>query len=246
MAENAGVLRVHRTTTPGSAYAFAAAMFFGAIMLGACVAIFYYFNPRFDVVVSDTLYVSSHRFIGNEYSFFRDLRFGFSTLFYIVCVLAGIGCVLSLSLGKRWLTLSAFQWLYLAVCLLVGPLTIANLGFKDHWGRARPSNVTEFGGPKSYTSPLKLSDQCVRNCSFVSGEASSIYIVCFAAAFLFPAAAYSWTLAGIILGTLAGFVRMTEGGHFLSDVVFAGVLMALTASVVHMLFTAISHDPRYD
>ncbi len=167
-------------------------------------------------------------------------------LFYIVCTLAGIGCVLSLSRGKRWLGLSDCQWLYLAVCILIGPLTIANLGFKDHWGRARPSNVMELGGSKAYASPLRLSDQCVRHCSFVSGEASSIYIVCFAAAFLFPAAAYSWTLAGIVLGTLTGFVRMTEGGHFLSDIVFAGVFMALTASALHMLFTVVSRDPRYD
>ncbi|HML27400.1 MAG TPA: hypothetical protein PKE16_00905, partial [Hyphomicrobium sp.] len=66
VAGNVGVLKAESTTVQRSAYAFAIRMFCGAVLLGACAAIFYYINPRFDLVVSDRLYVSPHRFIGNE------------------------------------------------------------------------------------------------------------------------------------------------------------------------------------
>lgn len=234
------------TSTPQANYAIAGAMFFGAAAVGICLMLFYHAYPRFDLTVSQMLYVKPNHFIGSGSLFFNGLRNGFSVLFWVVCAFAGIGCVASLSVRKRkrWLKLSAAQWLYLAMCLLIGPLTIANLGFKDHWGRPRPIHVTEFGGSKIYAPPTTPSDQCRRNCSFFSGEASSIYIVCFAAVFLFPAEAKFWTLSGVILGTLAGFVRMAEGGHFLSDVAFAGVFMALTASAMHMLFAVIGGN-RY-
>ena len=47
---------------------------------------------------------------------------------------------------------------------IVGPVIgcglIANLYFKDTWGRARPINIHEFGGDKLYTQPFIKSDQC--------------------------------------------------------------------------------------
>jgi lipid A 4'-phosphatase len=42
-------------------------------------------------------------------------------------------------------------------------------------------------------------------------------------------------VAGTITGLLAGLVRVMQGGHFLSDVVFAGVFMALVAAGLHRL-----------
>ncbi|MFA5956206.1 phosphatase PAP2 family protein [Hyphomicrobium sp.] len=242
-AENAAAWKPNKTAAHKDTLATAVAMFFGSAAVGICAALFFYIHPRFDLAVAELLHVSARRFIGSESVFFHTLRNTFSTLFYIVCVFAGLGCVVTVSTRKSWLTLSARSWLYLAVCLLIGPLTIANLGFKDHWGRPRPINVTEFGGKKAYEPPLARSDQCDRNCSFISGEASSIYIVCFSAAFLFPGEAALWTIAGVVLGSFAGFVRMAEGGHFLSDVLFAGVFMAMTAAVIHMLFAIVARDP---
>src|SRR5688572_19370399 len=37
--------------------------------------------------------------------------------------------------------------IFLIVTLLIGPLLLANAGFKDHWSRPRPREVVEFGGP---------------------------------------------------------------------------------------------------
>ena len=130
------------------------------------------------------------------------------------------------------------------LCFLIGPLIVTNLGLKDHWGRARPRDVIEFGGSKAYTPPFPAANQCEYNCSFVSGEASSVYVVFFAAAFLFGSYARRLVALGVVMGSLTGLVRMAQGGHFLSDVLYAGVVMALTAAVVQLVFDIIGASNR--
>jgi len=211
----------------------------GALAVGITCALLFFIYPNLDLAVSQRLF-ADHQFIGRDSLPFSAARLLFNVLFYGACTVGLIGCVVTLSSGRKWLNVSSNKWLFLAVCVLVGPLTVANLGFKDHWGRARPQAVVEFGGDKLFSPPLIKSDQCPRNCSFVSGEASSIYVIGFVAAFLFPAAAGAWVWSGVMLGSLCGFVRMAAGGHFLSDVIFAGVLMAITVALMQLLFSAIS------
>jgi lipid A 4'-phosphatase len=216
------------------------AMLLGAMIVGLGSAFLFRFYPELDLTVSRLLYLPDHHFVGSSSPAFSTARMLFNILFYGVCTLTVIGCVMTHSTGRPWLKISSDKWIYLAVCILAGPLIIANLGFKDHWGRARPHSVVEFGGEKSFSPPLMETQQCDKNCSFVSGEASSIYIICFAAAFLFPSFAGSWVVTGVLLGSAAGFVRMARGAHFLSDVIFAGVLMALTAAAVQLVFTVLT------
>jgi len=114
--------------------------------------------------------------------------------------------------------------LFTLAALAVGPGLVVNAGFKDHWGRARPRDVSEFSGEKSFTPALQPTDQCERNCSFVAGHPSVVFwlaVLGFAAAArrrrnrIFATAA--------VLGLVAGFGRIVQGGHFLSDVVFSGI-----------------------
>jgi membrane-associated PAP2 superfamily phosphatase len=103
----------------------------------------------------------------------------------------------------------------------------------NRWGRARPLQVIEFGGTKTFTPPLIRANQCRRNCSFVSREASSMFAAFYATALVVP----QWSLILLLAGTVAGFgtglIRMAQGAHFLS--VFAGVFMALTVTGLHRL-----------
>ena len=41
---------------------------------------------------------------------------------------------------------------YLLLVALIGPLFLVNSVFKDHWGRARPSQTVEFGGNQTFTT----------------------------------------------------------------------------------------------
>lgn len=124
--------------------------------------------------------------------------------------------------------------LYLLLVMIVGPGLLVNSVFKDHWGRARPSQVVEFGGSKQFTRAAIPADQCPKNCSFVSGHASvGFYFL--ALAFVVPRRRALWLALGTGLGLGIGLVRIMQGGHFLSDVVFCGIIVYLTARVLHAL-----------
>jgi lipid A 4'-phosphatase len=51
-------------------------------------------------------------------------------------------------------------------------------------------------------------------------------------------------IGGIAAGGVAGLVRMSQGAHFFSDVVFSGVFMAMTVIAVHWLFETIAQQAR--
>ena len=125
---------------------------------------------------------------------------------------------------------------FLIVALLLGPGVAVNSALKDHWGRARPSQVTEFGGAKQFTPALEPTDQCGRNCSFPAGHPSiGFYFLSFA--LLIPAA---WPRrmvfgGGLLAGALLGLMRMAQGAHFLSDVVFSGLVVFGVSWLAHEL-----------
>ena len=46
-----------------------------------------------------------------------------------------------------------------------------------------------------------------------------------------------------VLGAVMGIIRMGQGGHFLSDVVFAGLFMALVVLLLRRLLMAAQKNP---
>lgn len=169
----------------------------------------------------------------------------FFTGVFILIFLATLAATIRTLLAKRrWFGAEQARCVFLLAVLICGPGLVANLGFKEHFGRARPREVIEFGGKKAFTPPLIPSRECSRNCSFISGEASAMYAPFFALAFLLPRYRSRLLAVGIAAGTLAGAVRIIQGGHFLSDVLFAGVFMALTVSVLHIAVIGLWLNPR--
>lgn len=210
----------------------------GALYAGLAAFLVFLFVPGLDTTVTSYFYHGDTHFVWGG-SFLQFGRACFNIFFYLTCAATVVGLVIAGRSSEPWLGLRFNKWLFLTLCLIVGPLVVTNIGLKDHWGRARPRDVVEFGGSKAFTPPFPPSTQCAYNCSFVSGEASSIYIVFFAGAFLFKRNSRNMIKLGIILGSLAGLIRIAQGGHFLSDVVFAGIFMALTAACLQLIFDAI-------
>lgn len=134
--------------------------------------------------------------------------------------------------------------LYLLLVLIVGPGLLVNTLFKDQWGRARPSQIEQFGGEKQFTRAAIPTDQCEKNCSFVSGHASVGFFF-LAVAFVWPRRRILWLAVGTGMGLGIGFVRMLQGGHFFSDVIFCGIVVYLTARILHALMfrTALATTP---
>ncbi|MDO9599928.1 MAG: phosphatase PAP2 family protein [Azoarcus sp.] len=125
---------------------------------------------------------------------------------------------------------------YLIAALALGPGLMIDVVLKDFWGRARPHKVAEFGGGATFSPALMPTNQCVSNCSFVSGHASAgFYAV--SLGFLGGAAARRrWTLIGLALGGVAGLGRLTQGGHFLSDIIFSFYATWFSAWLAWMIF----------
>ena len=145
-----------------------------------------------------------------------------------------IGCLLT---RRALVRLDARAYGFLLCCMLMGPLVISNGLFKNHWGRARPMQLIEFGGTHEFTPPLLIADQCQRNCSFVAGDPSVGFMLhCLA---YLPSARRrrQWLFwAGMVAGAAAGALRIWMGAHFFSDVIFAAVFMLLVAALVHAVF----------
>jgi lipid A 4'-phosphatase len=123
--------------------------------------------------------------------------------------------------------------LYLLVAIALGPGLVTNVVFKDHWGRARPREVIEFGGKRQFTPALIISNQCPKNCSFYSGHAA---IGFFWASLAFVLRRRYLFIVGFILGWLFGLLRLFQGAHFLSDIVFAGLFTMGIAYLLAQVF----------
>ena len=151
----------------------------------------------------------------------------------IVFVVAAAALWLVLMQRPLW-RLDRKALLFLALSTAIGPGLLANTVLKDHWGRARPTQIQAFGGTHRFTPAPLPASQCQRNCSFVSGHAAlGFSLVAFA--FLLPPGPgrRRAVAAALGVGMLVGLVRIAQGGHFLSDVVWAGLLVFGVAAALH-------------
>ncbi len=137
--------------------------------------------------------------------------------------------------GQRRRLMPPRAALFLLVSLAIGPGIVVGR-FKDIWGRARPRELSEWGGDLGFSGAWEMSTQCASNCSFISGEAASAMWL-MALALVVPA---TWRMR-VIVGALlfAVFVsaaRMLVGAHFLSDVLIAWCMTLIVIALVHGLF----------
>jgi lipid A 4'-phosphatase len=205
---------------------------FLAVSIGA--AILFTAAPGIDLWTSSLFWSPDGGFFLRDWPPFRLAYVGLPTITWAVAL--GLAGLLALTIvGESAIgRLDRKMVLFLLATMIVGPGLLANTVLKDHWGRARPAQITEFGGTKSFTPALVPSDQCDRNCSFVSGHGAMAFaLVAFSAV---PATLRRrrWTaLATLGFGGFVGLARIAQGGHFLSDTIFAGLLMVAVAWLLY-------------
>lgn len=129
--------------------------------------------------------------------------------------------------------LARYGFLLVSIALATGLVVHAVL--KDNWGRARPKHVVEFDGERIFTPPLLPADQCHRNCSFVSGDASIGYVF-IALALYAQRRRKMWISVTVGAGLSLGLMRMMNGSHFLSDILFSGVFTCGTVLLLYRWF----------
>ncbi len=105
---------------------------------------------------------------------------------------------------------------------------------KEYWGRYRPQVISQFSGTKPYTDWWILGD-CRGNCSFVSGEVAAAAWM-FAPAMLLPAPWRGIAVAVVAAYTaFVSFSRMAAGKHFLTDTLFAVLVVLAVLMLMHRL-----------
>jgi len=212
-----------------------------AAFVGVAAAVIFVGWPDFDLAIARLFYIEPRHFLLSQSTLATILRWSFRAVTWGTAIAAVIGIGYALACKRHLLGLNLSQWIFLALVLITGPGLIANVALKDNWGRPRPLYVIEFGGPDHFTPALERSGSCERNCSFVSGEASATFALGFAVALLARRRRAELMAAAITAGIIVGLIRMGEGGHFLSDVVFAGVFMALDVALMSWLAF---HEPE--
>lgn len=127
------------------------------------------------------------------------------------------------SFVRRFASLRALRllFLFLLAGALVGPVVVVDAGLKNHFGRARPAQTEAFGGNLAFTPAFAISDQCQRNCSFVSGHVATTAFIMVFGWLGSPRLRRRWLLASLAAAAYMSLIRMSVGGHFLSDCLFA-------------------------
>lgn len=196
--------------------------------------------PAIDLAASTVFYRPGEGFPLEHEPLFRLVMKGLPDIVIGATVVAAVlGLVAAIS-GRVWFSATPRRALYLLVSLIIGPGLLVNTLFKDHWGRARPHQIVEFGGTTHFSPAFLLSDQCVRNCSFASGHAAlAFWVIAFA--LLAPARWRPWAVAGALAtGALVGLMRIAQGAHFLSDVLAAAILVV----GVNLILKRLILDPK--
>jgi len=131
--------------------------------------------------------------------------------------------------------------------LALGPGLLVNGMLKPVWGRPRPHQVQAFGGSRSY-QPWWQPGNFGGGKSFSSGHTAMGFVLV-AGVFLVPSRRPSWrrglALGGALAyGSLVGVARVVQGAHFLSDVLWSGILICFTVATLQAVLPAMLPSDR--
>jgi lipid A 4'-phosphatase len=215
-------------------YSVARISFIVLVLLGVLTGVIFAVDPSLDLRVA---------------SYFRDLtaqpgfrRFdpvidAVRQVGPLVIVAAVLPALVALTVKILWplrpALISTRSALFLIMSLALGPGLLVNGVLKEGWARPRPGMVTEFGGDYKFMPWWDPRGACDSNCSFVSGEASSAVWMAAPAMLAPPPWRYIALGAAGLYGIAFAAMRMLAGGHFLSDVIFAGIFTGLVIWTVY-------------
>jgi membrane-associated PAP2 superfamily phosphatase len=148
---------------------------------------------------------------------------------FIVAIVGGLWALAALLRQRTWTAMQA--GVFLVALFVIAPGLIVNQGFKLAWGRPRPHQLKEFGGLHDFVPVGQPGTWPRHNSSFPSGHAAvAFYLI--APAFLVSARrrrlALAWMTGGLAFGAGVGSVRVIQGSHFVSDVVWAAAIVYFT------------------
>jgi len=176
---------------------------------------------------------ATHTFKVNAEPWVRHSRDASRWFIALLSAPAAVAIFGKLIVPHRRILIGGETAVFLLLTLALGPGILANVVLKEHWGRSRPIDVTDFAGTDHFTPWWDPRGECPSNCSFVAGEPSGAFWTLAPAALAPPqwrVLAYAGALG---FGVAVGLLRMAAGAHFFTDVMFAGIFMYLVVWVMH-------------
>ena len=157
----------------------------------------------------------------------------------VALAFGGLGFGLRSVFGASRGSPAARQAWFFPLLMLLGPGLLVNAIGKDHWGRPRPKQLQEFGGADTYITAGAIGPVAKDHKSFPSGHASMGFFL-LAGYFVWrgrrPLLARVSLAAGLVMGGAIGWARIVQGGHFLSDVIWAGALVYIAGELLAWLW----------
>lgn len=214
-----------------------------ALVTAAAAALFAIF-PTLDLAVSEEVSLGARRFLLSDVAAARAVNDALPWAVGATVAAILLAAVTVVLRGRPVLGLDLRRVAFLVLSFATGPGLLVNVVLKEHWGRARPKDIVDFGGTALFTPALVPADQCPTNCSFVSGDVA-IAFAYVAPALLLPARWRPFGIgAALLFGTAIAALRVLQGAHFLSDVVFAALFTLLPIAVFAQMLLRRADPPK--
>ncbi|MFA7061794.1 MAG: phosphatase PAP2 family protein [Pedobacter sp.] len=187
-----------------------------------------------DLAISSCFFIDGQWPIGEQFPW--NMLYRIDRIPAVLLAVAGLlAAAISLRLPawRHWIRQGAF----LVLLLALGPGLMVNVIFKDHWGRPRPRDIVQFGGKQEFLQPWQMGING-KGRSFPSGHGSAAFYMT-APYFIYRRSrkrlAYTWLAGGLFFGILMSIARIAQGGHFLSDNLWAWGMVHLCAVTLYYL-----------
>lgn len=192
-------------------------------------------NYFWDLKLSGLFYLGNNNWWG-MHNALCTFMYRYGTIPALVLSIAALGFFI-----VSFFAYNFYKWrricLFLILVMLLGPGLLVNGVLKEYWGRPRPRNIIPFGGKYVYEKPLEI-DLSSPGSSFPSGH-SAMGFYFFTLYFLVRGKRKKWTALAFIIallyGFFMGFVRIAQGGHFLSDILWSGGIVYLSSALCYYL-----------
>ena len=153
-----------------------------ALSLTAASGIAFGVFPSLDLALSQTFYRGPIRdasggmlawYVAPPFPLLKNIVVKGTLLLVIPALLA---LLLKLFVPQRKMFVNGRATIFLISALIIGPGLIVNAGLKENWGRPRPLNVTEFGGPQHFVAWWKSNWRLRKKLFFCFGRCRHGYL----------------------------------------------------------------------
>ncbi len=179
-------------------------------------------------------FISTLCFNANTKIFYGETHLWCKLIYYLVPILVTLTVAITIILLIITIISDKFkpqlkkQLIIILLSLAIGPGLIVNTILKNTWGRPRPYQVLRDGAKFHQFYQVDLFNK--QNNSFPSGHAS---IGFFLGSILLIFKRHKSAIAiMVLLGGIIGLVRILQGGHYLSDVIFSGIIVWSVTSIL--------------